>query len=357
MQGMGKQRVLVVQLKRIGDVIVSLPLLDKLLQRGEEYEVELIIAEETQGMIPMLDKRLRVHVWKNGNGNWKFLHRLLGRAWSEVYDLTGTDRSAGIVLATGGEKRVGFVKWRTGWKKLVYNMAVESLVREEHTVDHYLNLIRSSDASKNQKENEISIPRLRRPEGTEEKQRIAEKISHILGSNRHEKYAVLHVGTARSEKMWKEGGWVEVIHYLQERCFLKVILTGGGSAEEETQIQKLMDLAGGTENLISANGVFTLQEFAELLAGAEILVGVDSSPSHLADALGVRQVVLYGPTNPFHWRPRGGMAKVVLAGQGEVEEFFPYHERLDMQHIKTEDVLSAIESARLLPVTEMNIMI
>jgi ADP-heptose:LPS heptosyltransferase len=65
---------------------------------------------------------------------------------------------------------------------------------------------------------------------------------------------------------------------------------------------------------------------------------------HLAAAARTPQVILFGPTNPFHWRPKESPA-LILQGKSPqpVTEFSPVRPRLPMTQISTEAVISAMD--------------
>src|SRR5205823_7832037 len=117
-----------------------------------------------------------------------------------------------------------------------------------------------------------------------------------------------------------------------------LVLTGGSSPLEQTQIaaiklqvrHRVVDLSGKTD----------LLTLAALIAKARLLVTVDSAPLHLASASRTPQVILFGPTNPFHWRPRESPA-LILQGTSTspFTEFVPKQPRLPMNQISTEGVI------------------
>ena len=57
-----------------------------------------------------------------------------------------------------------------------------------------------------------------------------------------------------------------------------------------------------------------------ILARCRAFVGNDSGVSHLAAALGVPTVALFGPTRPEHWAPRGERVRVLLGRNGRLDE-------------------------------------
>jgi ADP-heptose:LPS heptosyltransferase len=72
---------------------------------------------------------------------------------------------------------------------------------------------------------------------------------------------------------------------------------------------------------------------------------VDSAPVHLAAATNIPQVALFGPTNPFHWRPRRSPALILQGDSGlPLQEFAPKQPRLPMKLISTQAVINAMDA-------------
>jgi heptosyltransferase-3 len=69
--------------------------------------------------------------------------------------------------------------------------------------------------------------------------------------------------------------------------------------------------AGPEEELAEATRFEDLGELAKWMAGAELYIGNDSGITHLAAALGVRTLALFGPTSPRTWAPRGDNVRVL----------------------------------------------
>jgi hypothetical protein len=64
----------------------------------------------------------------------------------------------------------------------------------------------------------------------------------------------------------------------------------------------------------------TLDELVRLLVRARVYLGNDSGVTHLAAALGVRTVALFGPTDPARWGPRGHAVTIVRAPTGDLSK-------------------------------------
>jgi heptosyltransferase-2 len=77
--------------------------------------------------------------------------------------------------------------------------------------------------------------------------------------------------------------------------------------------------AGPEEALAGAVRIEDLGALAEWLSGARLYVGNDSGISHLAAAVGVPVIALFGPTDPNVWAPRGPLVRVVKASDGRMQ--------------------------------------
>jgi ADP-heptose:LPS heptosyltransferase len=112
---------------------------------------------------------------------------------------------------------------------------------------------------------------------------------------------------------------------------------------EQTQIAAIKHATHSAVTDLS--GKTDLLTLAALVRKARLLVTVDSAPMHFAAAWDTPQVVLFGPTNPFHWHPRSKFA-VVLMGEteGGRTEFNPKQRALPMNQISTKSVIDAMEA-------------
>src|SRR5204863_8506996 len=97
--------------------------------------------------------------------------------------------------------------------------------------------------------------------------------------------------------------------------------------------------------VLDLSGRVDLLVLAALLEHARLLVTVDSAPMHLASATETPQVVLFGPTNPFHWRPRKSPAAILFGDSPEPLQHFQAREsKRPMNQISTAAVIDAIRS-------------
>src|SRR5205807_824652 len=96
---------------------------------------------------------------------------------------------------------------------------------------------------------------------------------------------------------------------------------------------------------VDLSGKLDLLALTALLERARLLVTVDSAPVHLAAAMRTPQVILFGPTNPFHWAPRESPALILHCGKIlKPDELLPQRPRMPMKLVSTRAVFDAIET-------------
>lgn len=125
-------------------------------------------------------------------------------------------------------------------------------------------------------------------------------------------FIVVHPGTGAPVKQWPVRRWANVIDKINRRTGLPVVLTG--SDDERVVCDEIVACAD-TEPLNFA-GETTLFTLAELFRQANLILGVDSGPLHLATAVGTRSIHLFGPSDRIRYGPWGRQSqhRVISAG-------------------------------------------
>lgn len=115
--------------------------------------------------------------------------------------------------------------------------------------------------------------------------------SHALEGD----YAVLCPFTTRAQKHWFDESWCELVRHLATDCGLTSVILGG-PGERERGDWMCRKAAVPVVNLA---GALTLRESAATIGGARLLVGVDTGLTHIGTAAGIPTVALFGPTRPY----------------------------------------------------------
>jgi heptosyltransferase III len=135
----------------------------------------------------------------------------------------------------------------------------------------------------------------------------------LVRENRSNRLA-FHVGSGSPTKNWPTGRWKQLVASLESR-FSELLLLSG-EADEAATAEFLAQYGSPKLRLGSR---LPLLDLAHELAATQLFIGHDTGPTHLAAALGVPTVALFGPTDPMIWRPTGKHVQVVASEIGRMD--------------------------------------
>jgi ADP-heptose:LPS heptosyltransferase len=137
----------------------------------------------------------------------------------------------------------------------------------------------------------------------EERAWVRERLARADIAER-DRYIVIHPGTGAPVKLWEAGSWARVADALADAYGVRIVLTGSeGERAEVERIQAQMQ-----QPALALIGETDLGKLAALLERADLALGVDNGPLHLATAQGTPSARLYGPTDPRIFAPWGDPA-------------------------------------------------
>jgi heptosyltransferase-3 len=126
------------------------------------------------------------------------------------------------------------------------------------------------------------------------------------------RWVAVHPGSGSDKKNWPESKWRELLQYVMSATTLNLMLVGGEA--ERDRLNRLANALPPTR--IKLMQSVALPELARWLASCVGYVGHDSGISHLAAAVGVRSLILWGESVEAVWRPRGGEMTILRDAHG-----------------------------------------
>jgi predicted lipopolysaccharide heptosyltransferase III len=327
-------KILLLQLKRIGDLIMTTPAIEALRKNFPQARITLVVSRECAELLPAISSADRTLVANRNLRDVAVFLTVAREKFDYCIDFTQSDRSALLAFLSRAQKRVAAhrVKDNSGNRARVYNEFTKLRLKEMHTLDYNLALLEPLGIGNASRALHLEVPRSAR-----EKAELLLEIAKIGNP-----FIIFHPGSARAEKFWDARRWADVIGHVRSNRRINCVLTGGGAALEQKHLSEIK--ARLRRPLIDLSRKTDLLTLTALIAQARLLVTVDSAPMHLAAAIQTPQVVLFGPTNPFHWRPRESPA-MILQGESArpMTEFFPKQKQVAMKEISTEAVINAMD--------------
>jgi heptosyltransferase-3 len=286
------KKILVVVPRRIGDVLLATPLIRSLRCAWPEARIDVLVFAGTEGILasnPDINRVITVAERLPWLKHLRFLLRLW-RGYDLALSLIPGDRPtlyariagkhcAGPVSAGGSQR----------WKKWLLSQSVPFDNINIHTVLMNLKLADLLGVA--------CCHEVVAAWSAEDEEAVRKVLPFEPGA---QPYAVLHVHPMYVYKAWRREAWVELANWLNEQG-MRVVLTGGSSADEIAYVRDLMGLL--PQGSVDVAGQLSLAGVACLLDKARACVGPDTAITHLAAALGTPTVALFGPSNPVKWGP------------------------------------------------------
>ena len=289
---MPDQRILLVRLGSLGDVIHALPAASALRDAFPEARIDWLIEPKWRRLLegnPDLTEIIPLEK-KTAAGLISTVRKLRSAHYICAIDFQGLYKSALPAFASGATRRIGFPSTyaREGFASVFYTDKINP--RGAHKVDHNLTLAQAAGA----RPSPPRFPLTLRPE--DEKQVTQHLARHNLTD-----FFVLNPGGGWRSKCWPPERYGELHHRLAAQHGWRSVISFGPG--EERLAQELVSAAGTPAPVALPLGLGPLMA---LIHRAKFVVSADTGPLHLASALGTPVVGLYGPTDPARNGPYGG---------------------------------------------------
>jgi len=282
-----EQRILIVRLSAIGDVVLSTPVLCALRRAFPNaklgWAVESAGAQLLQGH-PDLDDLIVLS--KDSFRSMKNFYRaaMEVRAWrpTATIDLQGLTKSSLLAFASGAPVRYGFRKGDFDGREMscwLNNRLIQP--QHQHIVERGMELIQSLGV----KETDIAY---RLPEEDADS-RFAKSV--VKNQCLDQPFAIVNVGAGWPSKIWPSERYAAVARYLSSQWGLMSLVLWSGEAER-IAAQEVVHLSEGCAELAPGT---SLKQLRSLIRLARIFVGSDTGPMHLSVAVGTPTVGMIGP--------------------------------------------------------------
>ena len=293
-----RPRILVIALRRLGDVLLTTPLVASLRQAFPDATIDALVFDDTAGILkgnPDIEGVIAMPARRRFGRSLRMMAALWRRYDLAVSSQSGDRPTYFAIIA--GRQRVAPVEARLGGriKRLFLQRSVD-VSKGLHRIEE---MMRLADAL-----------------GIEQQARVVAPLAQP--SPQSGRYAVIHAAPMFRYKQWTVDGWREVAAALVARG-LTVVATGGPSASERQYLDGVW--AGSGIAVTRMDGMLDWGQLSGLLAKARVYVGPDTSVTHLAAATGCPTMALYGPTDPRLWGPwpAGGL-DAPWAAAGRVQQ-------------------------------------
>ena len=293
------KKILVIDLSYIGDTIWMSPFIKNLKQNLPDAEISVLVNEGGEAFLKLMPELSEVISFerKKMKSNWgafkfiKFLKEIRNKNFEAVFVLSSSDRPTIIGFASGAKIRIGFESdnWRRCFLGLLLTKKIKwDADRNPHMSDYNLQALTDVGLKIFDR-----IPVINVPDSVIE--RITEKFNILR--TRNKKSIAVHPSARIRLKQWGVENFADVINSVSD-CY-RIFLIGG--PHDAGIVQAILSKLKRPPDIVSTD--LELLEFAALCKLSDLFVGNDSAPIHIAAAVGLFVIGIYGPTLSKHCYP------------------------------------------------------
>src|SRR2546423_270365 len=197
-------KILLIQLKRIGDLILTTPAIAAVREKFPDATLTVVISSECKALAPAIAGVNKLLVMPRGFAGFATAAEIARGKFDYCVDFTRNDRSALLVLLSRARKRiVSFrIKARSKFRARFYNEFVEHRMRDMHTIDYHLALLEPLGIS--------NASRAVRLEPAKSARETADELLSV--HNIRKEFVIFHPGSVGAEKLWHAQRWAAVIN-------------------------------------------------------------------------------------------------------------------------------------------------
>jgi len=303
------KKILVIQLRQIGDIILTTPSLRALKNKFPCSHLVFLshsMGREIISGLDFVDEHLIYdHFFNNSLGQIKLLNYVRKYNFDLVIDYMNNPRSAIMTYASRAPKRIAFDSRRY----LAYTHRVERAKNPIYIVNEKLSLLRPMGINSS----DIKLRFVYTPSDI----KFAKEFCKSL-SNKYKCKVMISPTHRRAERKWSSNNFIKLANFLVSKLNAGVIWTWGPGEEDEV---KCIQNKCNVKTYITPKT--TLKNMGALSSLTDLFIGNSNGPSHIAVACGRKSLQIHGPTSGISWCPNTIEHQYISAKNRDVNEISP----------------------------------
>jgi lipopolysaccharide heptosyltransferase II len=301
-------KVLIIKFSSLGDIILSTAAIRAIREKlGGNYKISFLVGEEGRDVLlrsPYIDELIVCDLKGNDKGLSGILKlgaMLRRKNFDLVIDLQNNRKSHILSFLTLARNRYGYDNKKFGF---LLNRRIRDEKPALEPVQHQFRILKMLDI-------DLKEQRLELWPSAQDEQYIEELLS-AQWLSAHQKIIGINISASQrwASKNWPQGHIVKLCEGLGTRD-MRVVITG--TQKDTAQASALLDSVKNAK-LINACARTSVNQLACLIKRCSVYVSGDSSPLHIAAAVGTPFVALFGPTDPRRHLPAAGNCALIKKG-------------------------------------------
>jgi len=315
----GIERILIIRLSAIGDVVRTLPAVNALREKFPTAHIAWVVEEKARDVLvhqPEIDETIvfQRNRWEKGLLNplgflrttgevYRFVRELRGRHYDIAFDFHGILKSGLISYMSGAKERVGFDRgYCKEWNHLFNNRKVSPRSNRISRFERNFSLLGPLGLDGGRGDVDLHVS-----------QEDVEYVDQFFRSRRpgiSGPLVAIHPGTSSktSYKRWSSTKYTELADRLVEELKVSVLFTWGPG--ERAMVDEIR--ARMRRDSMVAPETYSLKQLAEIFRRCSVYVGNDTGPMHIASLVKTPVVGIFGPTDPIVNAPYEGTPHIIV---------------------------------------------
>ncbi|MFH1612275.1 MAG: glycosyltransferase family 9 protein [bacterium] len=299
------EKILIIRLSSIGDVLLTTPIIKALREKYKNSYIAFVVEPKSYEIIKdnsYLDKIFIFHKQEFEQKLKKniknlpivfqeikdFVAKIKEEKFDLVIDLHNVDRSAFLSIFSKAKYKIGDNKQLLN---IFLNKKIKTSGRKKHIVENYLEIVKSLGIMEIEKKPNINF--------LEEDENFANVFLKKY-SIQPKKLIGINPFASWPTNLWVPQYYAKVIDFLNCKGYSTIIF---GQNENNPYLKEVINSLKTTS--IIAIGKTNLTQLAALIKQCSLLITPDTGPMHIATAVGTKVLALFGPANPISTGPLG----------------------------------------------------
>ena len=294
------RRILLIRLSSLGDILLTTPILRLLREHCPQAKIDFLLKAAYQDVLRAHPCINRLIPFNDQQSLWQSLRLLRQKRYDVVLDLHRTLRSRLICLGLAAPLKLAYHK-RVLRRQLLVRLGWNTLGAMTPVPELYAAPLRRRGI-------DAELPPLEMHLAPGSRDAMRQHLAQAFPATAERPLLALAPGARWATKRWPAERFAAVAQALSNRCRAGVVILGDGddSALAQAICQRL------EVPVYDASGKFSLMQTAALLQQCRLLISNDSGLMHMATALNVPVVAVFGPTvEAFGFYPFRAQAQVV----------------------------------------------
>ncbi|MBT3393311.1 MAG: glycosyltransferase family 9 protein [Elusimicrobiaceae bacterium] len=287
------KKILVIQLRRIGDALMSTPALEVLRNNFLDAKIDFLAESPTDDVVknnPFIDEVIVYDKKHPIKQIWKIRQK----KYDIIIDLLSNPRTAMLTKFSGAKVRAGNKEVSCNWG---YNLKLTQDNAPKYSAHQKVWRLKNLGIKLPESLENYPMPLFKLPKGSEQ---FKTKTFTDLGFTKNDFIIGFAPLSRRKTREWPAEKFKELAKLLQKEFDAKIIVFWGPGEEERAKkvvegIETFAKVSPATKNL---------EKLASLMQGCKLIITNCNGPKHLALSVGVKTLTVFFSSDPWNWTPK-----------------------------------------------------